>query len=66
MQEDLAASGKYGDHHFDFVNCQFAIHYSFSSEATARMLLRNAASRLVTGGRFVGTVPNANLLVYAF
>jgi len=48
---------------FDIVSCQFALHYSFGSEATARGLLMNAASRLRPGGYFVGAIPNADELV---
>jgi mRNA (guanine-N7-)-methyltransferase len=49
--------------HFDFVSCQFALHYAFETEARARALVRNAASRLRPGGHFVCTVPNAHLIV---
>lgn len=48
---------------FALASCQFALHYSFASEARARMLLSNAASRLAAGGTFVATVPDANVLV---
>jgi mRNA (guanine-N7-)-methyltransferase len=47
---------------FDVVSCQFALHYSFESEAAARGLLANAAARLRPGGWLVGTVPNADAL----
>jgi mRNA (guanine-N7-)-methyltransferase len=48
---------------FDFVSCQFALHYAFETEARARALVHNAASRLRPGGHFVCTVPNAHLIV---
>lgn len=48
---------------FDLVNCQFALHYAFSSEARVLTLLRNASDRLKNGGWFIGTVPNANWIV---
>ena len=40
---------------FDFVSCQFALHYSFRNEQSARMLLYNVAARLRPGGFFAGT-----------
>jgi mRNA (guanine-N7-)-methyltransferase len=49
---------------FDLVSCQFALHYSFETEEKARGLMHNISSRLKPGGIFVGTIPNANLLVY--
>jgi len=48
---------------FHLVSCQFALHYSFSSEASALQLLRNVACRLEPGGVFVGTTTDANVLV---
>jgi mRNA (guanine-N7-)-methyltransferase len=48
---------------FDFVSCQFALHYAFETEARARALIDNAASRLRPGGHFVCTVPNAHKIV---
>lgn len=48
---------------YDVVSCQFALHYSFASEKTARALLANASARLRPGGHFVGTIPNADELV---
>jgi hypothetical protein len=41
---------------FDAVSCQFAIHYSWTSEKDARTALRNAACRLKPKGLFIGTV----------
>merc|ERR1712137_13724 len=48
---------------FDLTSCQFALHYGFDAEEQARMLLRNASSRLRKGGFFVGTIPNAKVLL---
>lgn len=48
---------------FDAVSCQFAIHYSWTSELDAQNALRNAASRLKPGGLFVGTTTDANVLL---
>lgn len=51
------------DDWFDVVSCQFALHYSFETEARARDFLFNAAERLRPGGKFIATFPNADTLV---
>lgn len=51
------------DIRFSLASCQFAIHYSFATEARARLLLANVAARLAAGGTFVATMPDANVLV---
>ena len=51
------------DMYFDIVSCQFSIHYMFSSEDKVRNFLQNASNRLVTGGYFVCTHPDANVIV---
>ena len=48
---------------FHLVSCQFALHYSFSSEESALQLMRNVACRLQPGGVFVGTTTDANVLI---
>ena len=48
---------------FDVTSCQFAIHYAFATEATARTMMRNATALLAPGGVFLGTMPNADYLV---
>eukprot|EP00241_Pyramimonas_parkeae_P019160 CAMPEP_0114291228 /NCGR_PEP_ID=MMETSP0059-20121206/8370_1 /TAXON_ID=36894 /ORGANISM="Pyramimonas parkeae, Strain CCMP726" /LENGTH=329 /DNA_ID=CAMNT_0001412703 /DNA_START=111 /DNA_END=1100 /DNA_ORIENTATION=- len=48
---------------FDVVSCQFAIHYSFASEARARMAMRNVSMVLRPGGYFLGTTTDANVIV---
>ncbi|XP_076243622.1 RNA guanine-7 methyltransferase [Calliopsis andreniformis] len=48
---------------FDFVNCQFAFHYSFESLQQAECMMRNASECLRPGGYFIGTIPDANDLV---
>lgn len=49
---------------FDVVSMQFCMHYAFESEAKARCMLENVAGHLRQGGKFIGTVPNATLLLY--
>lgn len=44
---------------YDAVSCQFAFHYSFSSEASARNAISNVASVLSRGGYFFGIIPDA-------
>ena len=39
---------------FDVVSCQFAIHYAFKSEATARCCFQNIAHALRPGGFLIG------------
>jgi mRNA (guanine-N7-)-methyltransferase len=48
---------------YDIASIQFVLHYSFGTEARARMMMRNAARQLRPGGTFVGTIPDANLIV---
>eukprot|EP00842_Homolaphlyctis_polyrhiza_P003868 jgi/Hompol1/4482/HPOL_003649-RA len=48
------------DRLFDLVSCQFSLHYSFESEQTARQAIINVSSHLVSGGYFIGTLPNAD------
>lgn len=57
--EDLGRRGT-----FDLVSCQFAAHYAWSSEASVRALLSNVATALSPGGYFIGTIPDANVMVY--
>ena len=50
---------------FDLVSCQFALHYSFETEQTARDFLWNAAERLLPDGHLIATFPDAACLVSA-
>ncbi|KAI1693362.1 mRNA capping enzyme domain-containing protein [Ditylenchus destructor] len=49
--------------HFDLVSCQFALHYSFSSEESAQKILWNAADALRPGGYFIGAIPDASMIM---
>jgi mRNA (guanine-N7-)-methyltransferase len=40
----------------------FSLHYAFESEAKARTMLRNVAGALKKGGRFLGAIPNSDIL----
>lgn len=48
---------------FDICSCQFALHYSWSTEARARRALANISALLRPGGTFIGTMPDANVIV---
>ncbi|KAM0835524.1 hypothetical protein ACQ4PT_062874 [Festuca glaucescens] len=48
---------------FDICSCQFAMHYSWSTEARARQALANISALLRPGGTFIGTMPNANVII---
>jgi len=47
---------------FDVVSMMFALHYSFESEVLARGMLRNVSGALKKGGRFIGVMPNSNVI----
>ena len=48
---------------YDFVSCQFALHYAWGTEADALQALRNAADVLRPGGAIVLTFPDAERIV---
>uniref|UniRef100_A0A6B2L714 mRNA (guanine-N(7))-methyltransferase n=1 Tax=Arcella intermedia TaxID=1963864 RepID=A0A6B2L714_9EUKA len=48
---------------FDLVSCQFALHYSFESESSAKQFLTNVSCNLQPGGHFVATLPSASRIV---
>ena len=47
---------------FDVVTMMFCMHYAFESEAKARGMLNNVAASLKKGGRFMGVIPNSDVL----
>ena len=49
--------------YFDIVSCQFALHYMLKSEQTARNFFENISRKLVKGGYFISTHPDANVIV---
>lgn len=50
---------------FDVVSMQFCMHYAFETSLKARCMLRNVSQHLRKGGVFIGTIPNADQLLYA-
>jgi mRNA (guanine-N7-)-methyltransferase len=47
---------------FDIVSMMFCMHYAFESEDKARMMLQNVSSALKKGGRFIGCIPNSDVI----
>ncbi|CAL5405716.1 unnamed protein product [Camellia sinensis] len=48
---------------FDVCSSQFALHYSWSTEARARRALANVSALLRPGGICIGTMPDANVII---
>jgi len=48
---------------FDICSCQFALHYAFGTREHALTMLQNATRNLRRGGYFIGTIPNASVLL---
>ncbi len=48
---------------FDIVSCQMSMHYLFNNVESIRNFLNIVTLRLVPGGYFIGTIPDANVLV---
>ncbi|KAF2713408.1 mRNA cap methyltransferas-like protein [Pleomassaria siparia CBS 279.74] len=57
-----AISQRWGGGGWDMVTMMFCMHYAFESEAKARGMLRNVAGALKKGGRFIGVIPNSDVL----
>ncbi|KAL6154289.1 mRNA cap guanine-N7 methyltransferase [Exserohilum turcicum] len=57
-----AMSQRWGGGGWDMVTMMFCMHYAFESEAKARGMLRNVAGALKKGGRFIGCIPNSDVL----
>jgi mRNA (guanine-N7-)-methyltransferase len=53
---------RFGGGGFDVVTMMFSMHYSFESEEKVKTMLRNVSGSLKKGGRFIGTVPNSDVL----
>lgn len=57
-----AVSQRWGGGGFDMVTMMFCMHYAFENEEKARGMLRNVSGALKRGGRFIGTIPNSDVL----
>ena len=47
---------------FDVVSMMFCMHYAFETEAKAKGMLANVSGSLKKGGRFLGVIPNSDVL----
>jgi mRNA (guanine-N7-)-methyltransferase len=56
------ANARWGGGGFDLVTMMFCMHYAFETESKARMMLKNVAGSLKKGGRFIGVIPNSDVL----
>ncbi len=56
------SSSRWGGGGFDVVTMMFCMHYAFESEPKARGMLRNVAGSLKKGGRFIGVIPNSDVI----
>jgi mRNA (guanine-N7-)-methyltransferase len=59
---DKELNQRWGEGGFDIVSMMFCMHYAFESEQKARMMLRNVAGSLKRGGKFLGVIPNSDIL----
>lgn len=55
IKKDMAKFYNIGNGVFDVVSCQFAVHYMFESHEMLRQFADNVATRVKTGGYFIGT-----------
>jgi len=47
---------------FDVISMMFCLHYSFETEERARGMLKNVSGALKKGGRFLGVMPNSDII----
>ncbi|KAI4241008.1 MAG: hypothetical protein LQ352_007516 [Teloschistes flavicans] len=59
---DPKGGGRWGGGGFDVVSMMFCMHYAFEDERKARGMLHNIAGALKKGGKFIGTIPNSDVL----
>lgn len=55
-------SSRWGGGGFDVVSMMFCMHYAFESEEKARGMLTNVAGSLKKGGKFLGVIPNSDVI----
>jgi len=53
---------RWGGGGFDVVSMMFCMHYAFETEAKAKGMLANVAGSLKKGGRFLGVIPNSDVI----
>lgn len=57
-----AITARFSSGGFDVVSMMFCLHYSYESEDKARGMLKNVAGALKKGGRFLGVMPNSDVI----
>lgn len=62
QQVGFASSIISGSRGFDVVSMMFCMHYAFETEEKARQMLKNVACSLKKGGRFIGCIPNSDVI----
>lgn len=53
---------RWGGGGWDVVSMMFCMHYAFENEQRARGMLKNVSGALKKGGRFLGVIPNSDVL----
>ncbi|KAK4150882.1 mRNA capping enzyme-domain-containing protein [Chaetomidium leptoderma] len=61
-QVGFSSSNVSGSRGFDVVSMMFCMHYAFETEQKARQMLMNVSSSLRKGGRFIGCIPNSDVI----
>ncbi|KAL2134427.1 hypothetical protein VTI74DRAFT_199 [Chaetomium olivicolor] len=61
-QVGFSASNVSSNRGFDVVSMMFCMHYAFETEEKARQMLKNVAGALRKGGRFIGCIPNSDVI----
>ncbi len=59
---DAKGGSRWGSGGFDVVSMMFCMHYAFEDEGKTRGMLQNIAGALKKGGKFIGTIPNSDVL----
>ncbi|KAL8733762.1 MAG: hypothetical protein Q9166_001956 [cf. Caloplaca sp. 2 TL-2023] len=59
---DTKGGSRWGGGGFDVVSMMFCMHYAFEDEGKTRGMLQNIAGALKKGGKFIGTMPNSDIL----
>jgi mRNA (guanine-N7-)-methyltransferase len=61
-QVGFSSSNLSSSHGFDVVSMMFCMHYAFETEEKARQMLRNVSGSLKKGGRFIGCIPDSDVI----
>jgi mRNA (guanine-N7-)-methyltransferase len=61
-QVGFSASNVSSSRGFDVVSMMFCMHYAFETEEKARQMLKNVSGALKKGGRFLGCIPNSDVI----